>query len=232
MRPTPHLGTRRCRLITAASVALLVLPVLAACDPGDDPNDNTITVGPTRPNPVPTPPTGGLVLEQGGLPGMLLNRDVLNVGVPDLEAAFGGKGSFFLAGQTEKCGLAINKGLGIAATTNPDLAIVAVMVQTPGAQTKEGVKIGDSIDNVLSTYANAHAEVDTRISRTGGPLVLVNDLETPDREPDMQSLLYVFETDTSRTVTRIRAGFLPYVLYVDYCSEKASRPESIAWPLQ
>lgn len=226
--------------IASVVVAMVMAAALGACGsspppaPVPVPSTSISSTSPTTPT-GPTTPTApapaSLVVEQGGLRGILLNRDTLDVSVADLEQAYGGSGTFVLKGLTDSCNLAIREDLGIAAMNDSNQALLGVVVQTPGARTKEGVGIGDSIEDVVRTYGEEVTAVDTRTSATGGPLVVVNDLTAADQEPGPRSLLYAFDTDPSRTITRIRAGFFPYVAHVAYCSEVASRPENVGWPL-
>lgn len=220
---------------------VVMTAVLGACGSGQPPvpvpvpstsissTSPTVTISPTVP--ASSTVAASLVVEQGGLPGILLNRDTLDVSVADLEQAYGGSGTFVLKGLTDSCNLAIREDLGIAAMNDSNQALLGVVVQTPGARTKEGVGIGNSIEDVVRTYGEEVTAVDTRTSATGGPLVVVNDLTAADQEPGPRSLLYAFDTDPSRTITRIRAGFFPYVAHLAYCSEVASRPENVGWPL-
>lgn len=220
--------------IASVVVAMVVAAALGACGsspppaPVPVPSTSISSTSPTTPT---APAPASLVVEQGGLPGILLNRDTLDVSVADLEQAYGGGGTFVLKGLTDSCNLAIREDLGIAAMNDANQALLGVVVQTPGARTREGVGIGDSIEDVVRTYGEEVTAVDTRTSATGGPLVVVNDLTAADQEPGPRSLLYAFDTDPSRTITRIRAGFFPYVAHVAYCSEVASRPENVGWPL-
>ena len=205
-----------------------LVAVLSACPPASVPP-------PPPPPPVtsssPSTPIGGLVVRQTGLPDIPLNRAVLDVSVSDLESAYGAGETFVLKGITDSCGLAIREDLGIAAMTDSNLAVVGVVVERPDAATPEGIAVGDPVEKVLSTYGSQATGTASRPSATGGPLLLVGDLSSPGETPGLQSLGYGFDTDASGTVTRIRAGFYPYVTYAAYCADEAGRPESVGWPL-
>lgn len=204
--------------MTAGVAAAVVAVVLGACGLGG------------QDEPLPAPPRAGLVIAQNGLPGLELNRQVLEVSTTDLETVLGNN-NFLLAGQTEHCGLATNESLGVAAVTDDDLAVVAFVVERDDAATREGIRLGSSTDDIIETYGKGAVFARDVPSRTGGQIVWVTDLGSPGAEPTNSSLHYAFDTDATGAVTRIRAGFWPHVADADYCSDSAGRPEATGWPL-
>jgi hypothetical protein len=238
---------RRGRPRSRAAVALLAAGLLTACaggewggdDPPAPPSGGPVSgsaLPPTSRPPQPDPPRpdppqpGGLVITQNGLPGLQLNRQVLDVSTSDVEDAIGGD-PLVLVGQTDRCGLAINEDLGIAAVTDANLAVVGFVVERSDAVTREGIRRGSSTDDIVAAYGRRSVFVRDVPSRSGGRLVWVTDLESPGREPTASSLHYAFDTDAGGRVTRIRAGFWPHVADVDHCSDAASRPRETGWPL-
>ena len=224
---------KRQRGWTAFGVAVAV--VIGACGVGGGneptPDPPPVSRKASRPAaPVTDPPSDRLVISQNGLPGLELNRQVLDVSTSDLETVIGNH-DFFNAGQTEDCGLATNESLGLAAVTNSDLAVVAFVVERPDATTREGIRLGSTTEDIIETYGEDEVFARDVRSRSGGQLVWVTDLESPGAEPTASSFHYAFDTDASGTVTRIRAGFWPHVADVDYCSDEATRRTATGWPL-
>lgn len=190
--------------------------------PGPDPEPPPPSTGPARP--------GALVITQAGLPGLQLNRQVLDISTSDLEAALD-DGTLVLAGQTDTCGLAAHERLKIAAVTDGNLAVTAFIVERPDAATAEGIRLGSTTDDIVRAYGrNAVFARDVR-SRSGGQLLWTTDLETPGEEPTASSLHYAFDTDPTGRVTGIRAGFWPHVAHAAYCADTARRSPQTGWPL-
>jgi hypothetical protein len=216
--------------VSAAAVVVAIVLGACAAGGGDEPPP------PPAPRPKkqtvskPAQRSAALVLTQNGLPGLELNRQVLDVSTSDMEAAFDNH-DFLNAGQTNTCGLAANEDLGVAAITNTDLAVVAFVVERPDTATSEGIRLGSTTDDIIKAYGKNAVYARDVPSRAGGQLIWVTDLDSPDSEPSASSLHYAFETDTTGTVTRLRAGFWPHVAHVDFCSDKATRTKETGWPL-
>jgi hypothetical protein len=137
----------------------------------------------------------------------------------------------FMAPQTEDCSLGVAEDLGIAVVTDDDSAVLAFVIERDDARTREGVRAGDSVDRVRSVYGpDMAAPLTGTRSQTGGPVVVVRDLEDPEAM-GKGSLHYAFDTDPQGSVTRIRSGFWPWVAYTDYCSANAENPHRTGWPL-
>lgn len=174
---------------------------------------------------------GGPVLAQDGLGGELtLHREALDVSVSDVEAVYGG---LFLAPQTEDCALGASEEQGIAIAFDPSSTGVRLfIVEDPALRTREGIGVGSSTEEILAAFGPEDVAVlDDVPSQTDGPLVVVADLENPDASPGPSSLHYGFDTDGDGLVTRVRAGFWPYVAYTDYCSPEAPEGPTSGWPL-
>lgn len=178
------------------------------------------------------PPADDVVISQAGLPGLTLDREVLSLGILDVERALGGEGSFSLKGQTETCSLGINEQFGVAVMIDTYTAVLGFVVERADVRTAEGIHQGSTIEDIVDTYGQAMVFLAEETSLTGGPLVIVDDIAQPGRNHAGDTLLYGFDTDRSGAVTRLRAGFWPYVGYRDSCSDDANRPEATGWPLQ
>lgn len=137
---------------------------------------------------------------------------------------------FFYAGQTEKCSLAIAEDRGLAVVKTPEGMTMSFITDDPRLRTAESIGVGSSIDDVVVAYGGLVHELD-RASRTGGPIVVVDDLSNPGAELTDESRLFAFDTDTTGKITRVRVGMWPWVGYIDYCSDDANRPISTGWPL-
>jgi hypothetical protein len=217
---------------TAIGFALAVVAVVAgACGlgekdrpPGPQPIDRRLD------DRVTDPPADGLVITPEGLPGLQLNRRVLDVSTSDVEDVLGSN-DFVMAPQTEDCGLSSNQALGVAAVTNADLAVVGFVVERPDAATREGIRAGSTVDDIVEAYGRDLVFARDVPSRTGGRVIWVTDLGSPGSEPTASSLHYAFDTGPDGTVTRIRSGFWPHVAHADYCSDEAGRPSATGWPL-
>lgn len=199
-----------------AGAALL----LGGCVPGPP--------GPVPPPPTPSP-TDAVVVGQGGLPGLEVRRDLLDVSVAELESALGAEGEMLLAPQSGSCGLASLEDAGVAAVTDDDQAVLAYVLERDDVRTTEGVAVGSSVDDVLRTYGDLVVVLDT-VSVTGGPVVVVRDLEQPDRSP-AGTLTYGFDTGADGRVTRVRAGLWPWTAHAAYCDDQAPRAGATGWPL-
>lgn len=188
---------------------------------------------PGPPEPVPPPPTpsptDAVVVGQGGLPGLEVRRDLLDVSVAELESALGAEGEMLLAPQSGSCGLASLEDAGVAAVTDDDQAVLAYVLERADVRTTEGVAVGSSVDDVLRTYGDLAVVLDT-VSVTGGPVVVVRDLEQPDRSPE-GTLTYGFDTGADGRVTRVRAGLWPWTAHTTYCDDEAPRAGATGWPL-
>lgn len=187
-------------------------------------------------SPSPTPELSttpkGIVLRQNGFAGELeLHRDALDLSVAEVESALGT--DLLLAPQTEQCSLGIARGSGLAVVfDSTSTGVRAFVVEDARITTAEGIGLGATPEEVRATYGVERVAVlDGVASQTGGPVVVVDDLTSPGREPGPTSLHYAFDTDGAGRVTRIRAGFWPYVAYADYCSPAADRPARTGWPL-
>lgn len=190
--------------------------------------------GPPEPVPPPTPPptpspTDAVVVGQGGLPGLEVRRDVLDVSVAELELALDAEGEMVLAPQSASCGLASLEDAGVAAVTDDDQAVLAYVLERDDVRTAEGVAVGSSVDEVLRTYGDLAVVLDT-VSVAGGPVVVVRDLEQPDRPPE-GTLTYGFDTDADGRVARVRAGLWPWTAHAAYCDDGAPRAGATGWPL-
>jgi len=201
-----------------AAVALLVAVLAAGCAFPDPP----------VPDPTPEPPQGE-VLAQDGFPGMRLDRELLSLSVTDVESVLGEL--LVLKRQTDRCGIGTAARRGLAIVYDDDTAVLGLVTADPAVRTPEGVGIGSSTEDLATTYGGAASVLDGAVSQTGGSLVLVADLQDPGAAPGPSSLVYGFETDATGRVTRIRAGFWPWVGYTDYCSPEADRAYRTGWPL-
>ena len=147
-----------------------------------------------------------------------------------MEAYLDRDGELDLKGQTEHCGLAIAEDLGLAFVTDDDLGTLGVVSQNPALRTAEDIGVGSTSTEVARAYGE-RATVTSTVSQTGGPIVVVGD-EASSEDPDGFPRLLAFDTDTQRTVTRVRAGLAPWVRYTDYCSDDAGRSHlRTGWPL-
>ena len=234
-------GTGRRQVATVLAVVILL--GLAGCHSGDDvrpvppvttsPTSSPVTsaAGPSAPV-TSVPPQSWSVVRPDGIGDLVIQRDVLDLSVSDLEEALDAVGEAFLAPQGEDCGLAVLERQGIAAVTDSDLAITALVLQTDTVRTARGIGLGSSTQDVVAAYgAGAVAVLDDRESPTGGPILVIADEARPDAV-DATSLHLAFETDADGLVTRLRAGHAPAVALGDYCSAVADHPERVGWPLE
>lgn len=211
------------------------LLVLAGCAPGEQPPDPVPppSTASTVPTPVPTSPPAEsvpeLVVGQSGPAGLELDRERLSMSVSTVESSLGT--SLFMAPQTEDCSLGVAEDLGIAVVTDDTSAVLAYVIERDDTRTREGIGVGDSIERVRSVYGpDMAAPLTGTQSQSGGPVVVVRDLEQPEGMGN-GSLHYAFDTDPGGSVTRIRSGFWPWVAYTDYCSPLAENPQRTGWPL-
>jgi hypothetical protein len=198
-------------------VALGLVAALTGCLPPIPP--------PPPPNPTPD------VLRQDGLPGLTLDRQEGDLSVSDVETAIGEPLDLFL--QTKECALGVAETRGLAVVYQPTTtAVLGFIVEDPRMSTPEGIHVGSTQNEIVQAFGDDNvAVIDGLLSQTGGPLVLTEDLENPGQEPSASTLHYGFDTDSAGRVTRLRAGFWPYVSYTDYCSMEATRAASTGWPL-
>lgn len=105
------------------------------------------------------------------------------------------------------------------------------VLERPYAQTPEGVGRADPIDRVESVYGSYMDPPLTDVpSPTGGPFVVVRDLDQPDAM-GRNILQYALGTAPHGSVTRIRAGLWSWVSYTHYSLPEAESPRRSCWPL-
>lgn len=216
--------------------------LLAACSPLplDPPTQGSTAQGPTEQRPTAPGPTEQGLPEQGpteqssapsssGLTQRGIgNLEVATTSIFDVEKALDIE--FFYSMQTEKCSLAIAEDRGLAVVRTPEGMTMAFITDDPRLRTAENIGVGSSFDDVVTAYGGLVTELD-RPSQTGGPIVVVDDLSNPGAELTDESRLFAFDTDTTGTVSRVRAGMWPWVGYIDYCSNDAHRTKETGWPL-
>ena len=179
----------------------------------------------------PTTP-GVVLLRQNGFAGDLtLRRDSLDLSVSEVEDSL--RTDLLLAPQTQTCSLGVARGPRFAVVYDAaTTGVYAFVIEDPAIRTPEGIAAGATLEEIRSAYGpDRMAVLDGVVSPTGGPLVVVDDLQLPGREPGPSTLHYGFDTDDAGRVTRLRAGFWPYVAYADYCSPAAATPGRTGWPL-
>jgi hypothetical protein len=184
------------------------------------------------PDPTPTPDDSGgeVVVGLGELAGLALNRERLDVSLSEVEEAVGSE--MLVAGQTSDCQLGISEGQGLAVITDGKSAVLGFVLEREDARTREGVSVGDSLADIRDVYGTDRVAVFPDIpSQTGGPIVVVEDLERLGSTPGPDTIHYGFDTAADGSVTRIRTGYWPWVSYTDYCSPNALNPQRTGWPL-
>lgn len=134
--------------------------------------------------------------------------------------------------QDEFCGLSIAEDIGLAIVTDENTAALSFIIENPALKTSEGIGVGSTYDEVVAAYGDLVEILDSS-SQTGGPIIAVDDMTRPGASLTMESRLLAFDTDSNRTVTRVRTGMYPWVAYTDYCSQETASTTHArtGWPL-
>lgn len=173
---------------------------------------------------------GGILLTQDGLNELLLGgRDGLSLSITDVESWLGQ--DLFLAPQTGDCTLAIDEDLGIAVLTDEKNGVMGFVLDNPQITTPEGIQVGSTAADLEAAYGEAIGVVEGALSHSGGPLALVDDSENPGSPPGPNSRHLAFDTDEDGAVTRLKAGYWPWMGYTDYCSPESDNPQNTGWPV-
>lgn len=148
----------------------------------------------------------------------------------DIEAYF--DIGFSPKNQGNSCRLSMAEDVGLAAVGDDYTAIWGFIVENPDIRTAENIGVGSSYEEVVAAYGELVDVLDFP-SQTGGPIIAVDDMTQPGDDFTMESRLMAFDTDANGTVTRVRVGMYPWVIYTDYCSHDTASitHERTGWPL-
>lgn len=234
------------RRVMWCAAGLSMVSIIAGCSP--QPQPLPLTTPPTAPvtGPLTTPLTTPVrvrdqvvddeAIRADGLPGLRLNRSTLDLSFSDLETALDAEAEGVLKSQTERCSLAIFERLGVATTMEKGYAVTSFILENDGLATADGIVVGRSTgDDVVRTYGSDALHL-AGSTRNGRHVVWLDDPDNPGEPPNRSSMHLAFEVGADGTVDRIRAGFWPYVAYLDYCSDDADSegiggPSDVGWPL-
>lgn len=194
-----------------------------------DSTDDPLTDPPVSRVSVTEPTDDALVLHQDGIGGIRLERERQSLSVTDVETWLGT--DLALNPQTDSCALGINEDLGIAVMYDHDTGVLGFVFDNSQVTTSEGIGVGSTVEDVAAAYGRGAAVLSEVVSQTGGPLVLVSDADFPEAPPGPRTLHLAFDSDEAGKVTRLRAGFWPWVAYRDYCSAEDGKRWHTGWPL-
>jgi len=170
------------------------------------------------------------VLTQDGLGELDLGtRDALSLSITDVETWL--DEALSPKGQTEDCWLATNEDLGIALVTDPYGGVMGFVIDNEQVTTPEGIRVGSTAEDLEAAYGGSLRVVEGAVSNSGGVLAFVDDSERPGAAPDATSRHLAFDTDPGGTVTRLKAGYWPWMGYPDYCEAESPSPQDTGWPL-
>jgi hypothetical protein len=197
-----------------------------------DSPDNPVTPdSPVTPDFPDTPDTDdAIVLTQDGLGELYLgSRDALSLSITDVETWL--DEALSPKNQTGECSLATNEDLGIALVTDPYGGVMGFVIDNQQVTTPEGIRVGSTAEDLEAAYGDSLEIVEGALSNSGGPLALVDDTESPGAAPDATSRHLAVDTDPAGTVTRLKAGYWPWMGYPDYCEVESPSPQDTGWPL-